>query len=157
MVGRSWLHMTLRLTSSEVEPDSAAVVGGGDGKKSPRCTFTLTWGIVEQVRHAAKWSPDHTRQLEPHLSHCLDRPGGFRDVDSIKTAQHGIKGCGRVVTRSHAMSRQDQQKRVLTQRVDDSAQAAVDGLVHVKQRVFPKTARNAVRYCGCFGSRAAHN
>jgi hypothetical protein len=36
------------------------------------------------------------------------------------------------------MSRQDHKKRVWTQRVDESAQAAVDGLIHVKQRVFPK-------------------
>jgi hypothetical protein len=36
------------------------------------------------------------------------------------------------------MSRQDQKKRVFTQRIDDSTQAAVDGLIHLKQRVFPK-------------------
>jgi hypothetical protein len=33
------------------------------------------------------------------------------------------------------MSREDQQKRVVTQCVDDSAQVAVDGLVYVKKRV----------------------
>src|SRR6267143_759583 len=138
MVGRSWLYATLRLTPSEVEPNSAAVVGGGDGIKSPRCTFLLTWGIVDYVRQAEKWSPNHTRQSDPHLSHCLHRLGDLRNVDAFKTAQHGIKGCIRVVARSHPMSRQDQKKRVFTQRVDDAAQAAVDGLVHLKQRVFPK-------------------
>ena len=132
MVGRSWLHETLRLTPTEVEPDSAAVVGGRDGKKSTRGTFTLTWSIVEQVCYAAQWSPDHTRQLEPHLSRDLDRPGGFRNVDSIKTPQHGIKSCGRVVAWSHPMGRENQQKRIVTQCVDDSSQAAVDGLVHVE-------------------------
>ena len=45
-----------------------------------------------------------------------------------------------VIARSHAMSRQDHKKRVLTQRVDESAQAAVDGLVYVKQRVFTEKA-----------------
>jgi hypothetical protein len=34
------------------------------------------------------------------------------------------------------MSRQDHKKRVWTQRIDESAQAAVDGLVYVTQRVF---------------------
>jgi hypothetical protein len=33
------------------------------------------------------------------------------------------------------MSGQNQKKRVLTQRVDDTT---VDGLVHLKQRIFPK-------------------
>jgi hypothetical protein len=36
------------------------------------------------------------------------------------------------------MSCEDEKKCVLTQRLDDSAQGAVDGPVYIKQRVFPK-------------------
>jgi hypothetical protein len=36
------------------------------------------------------------------------------------------------------MSGQNQKKRVLTQRVDDTTQTSVDGLVHLKQRIFPE-------------------
>src|SRR5690349_25064984 len=114
MVGRSWLHEPLRLTPSDVEPNSAAVVGGGDGIKSPRCTFLLTRGIVDYVRQAAQWSPNHTRQSEPHLSHGLQRLENLRAVGAIKTAQYGIEGSTRVVARSHPMSRKDQNKRVFT-------------------------------------------
>src|SRR5690349_1331942 len=138
MVGPAWLHTTLRLTPSDVEPNSAAVVGSGDGKKSSCGPRMLTWGIVDPVRQAAQGSPNHTRQLEPHLSYSLHRPGRFRNVDAIKTVQHGIKGCIRIVARSHAMSSEHHQKRVVPQGVNDAAQAAVDGLVHLKQRVFPK-------------------
>jgi hypothetical protein len=138
-VRRSRLHLALRLTALEINTDPAAVVGGGNDEEPSFGPFSLTRRIVETVNDVTKGTPHNPWDLKPDLSHRLDWSGDGRRGNAIETAQHGIKSRCSVVARSDTMRRKDEEKGFSPQRVDNPTQTTVNGLIDIKQRIFPKS------------------